>query len=161
MPSKRPKAKAGAEAAPRLPRLPDELWDKIFFDVAERDDADLATLRLVNKLCAKTFASRQCRKTIKDTLLRKQLARREEVAEATATINGTDQATLGRIEALQSYCQGEVMGDIRLERFIWELCSAYRERKRSARRRSKRQKQLAERTIIVEASIDALRASGY
>lgn len=161
MPSKRPKAEAGAEAAPRPPWLPDELWERIFFDVAERDDADLAALRLVNKHCAETFALRQYRKTIEDTLLRKRHARRDEVAEATATIDGTDQTTLWRIETLQSHCMGEITGDIRLERFIWQLCGAYRERKRSLRHRSKRQKQLAEHTIILEASIDALRASGY
>lgn len=128
MPSKRPKAKAGAEAAPRLPRLPDELWAKIFRDVAEHAAVnELAALRLVNKYCARNYAPRQYGLVVRRTLHRKRQWRLEECARKTQSIQDAVQGVISHQQALkerdrlQSVCDGEVWGDLRLERFIWEL----------------------------------------
>tara|TARA_Y100000768_G_scaffold81339_1_gene57950 strand:+ start:4078 stop:4527 length:450 start_codon:yes stop_codon:yes gene_type:complete len=123
MPSKRPKAEAGAEAAPRLPRLPDELWEKIWRDVAYDGDADLAALRLVNKHCAKTYAHRQYGLVVRRMFSRKRQWREEDCLRKTQWVSGTltPQEALKEKDRLQAVCDGEVWGDLRMERFIWEL----------------------------------------
>lgn len=127
MPSKQPKVEVSAEAAPRPPRLPDELWEKILRDVAYDEDADLAALRLVNKYCAKMYAHRQYGCVVRRMFRRKRKWRLEECARKTQSIQDDVQDVISHQQAqkqrdrLRSRCDGEVVGEVRMERFIWEL----------------------------------------
>lgn len=127
MPSKQPKVEVSAEAAPRPPRLPDELWEKIFRDVAQDEDADLAALRLVNKYCAKMYAHRQYGHVVRRMCWRKRQWRMEECNRKIQEMQDTTVSALHaqqqrrQRDRLRSRCDGEVVGDIRMERFIWEL----------------------------------------
>ena len=123
MPSKRSKADVGAKAAERLPRLPDELWAKIFRDVADPEEADLAALRLVNKYCAKMFAHRQYGRLVRRIFRRKRRWRIGEFLDKAQLIQGTpgSQRVLKERARLQSRLDGELAGDMRTEQFIWEL----------------------------------------
>ncbi len=123
MPSKQPKVEVSAEAAPRLPRLPDELWDKIFHDVAQQYDSDLATLRLVNKRCATLQASRQHVRIVRRMFLRKRQWHVEELHRKEQAIRHDLAFGLAQQERdqLKSRFAGEVAGEQRMEQFLWKV----------------------------------------
>ena len=121
MPSKRRMAEVGAAAAPRLSRLPDELWGKIFRDVAHHEDADLAALRLVNKHCAKMYAHRQYGLVVRRMFRRKRQWHIEECLLKAHSIQATASALQALKERDRSHCDGELRGELKMERFIWEL----------------------------------------
>lgn len=149
MPSKRPKAEVSAKAALRLPRLPDELWGKIFHDVAQRYDADLAALRLVNNYCAQVHASRQYARIVRRMFRRKRQWHLEELALKTHSIQGTVDAVQAEQERdqLRSRYAGEVASEQRMERFIWMFARS----------------SLGHTALIpfLKRCIDTLRALGY
>lgn len=160
------KRKVGAEAGaapqlPQLPQLPDELWEKIFGNASRRVDADLATLRLVNKGCAKRFAFTQCGDAMKRVFSRQRLKRKEAMDRETESILGTDTASMMHIESRRGLCGGRVQGDLQMERFVWELCTAYSARRDKVERLSKRQRKKEERVLLLKASIDALLEMGF
>ena len=155
------RTKANAKAAPQLPQLPDELWEKILRQVAQREDANLAALRLVNKACARTHAFTQCGNAMKRVFCRKRLERNEELIRETESMLGTDQLTTLRAESKRGVCSGRIQGDLQMERFVWELCTTYSARRDKVGRMSKRQRRKVERVLLLKASIDALRVMGF
>ena len=149
MPRKRSKAEVGTKAAPRLPRLPDELWDKIFHDVAQHYDSDLATLRLVNKRCATLQASRQHARIVRRMFRRKRQWHVEELHRKTQAIRhdlafGIAQQERAQLEARYA---GEVAGEQRMEQFLWKVAD----------------KSVQQRALIpfLKSCIDTLRELGY